>query len=125
MIARAGHLIKGRGFESHLEAAAASGQGMGSWQACHEFEPSTTKDQACRAAMHALNRRFPLGVRTVKQFSIPYHDSFHDAGNDKSGVFIWLSGMMAIGRTMELGGGYGASYHLGGKFLSFLAWLRA
>ncbi|GFW72524.1 hypothetical protein TNCV_3797521 [Trichonephila clavipes] len=30
----------------------ASGQGIGSWQACHEFEPSTTKDSPCRASMH-------------------------------------------------------------------------
>ncbi|GFS97289.1 hypothetical protein TNCV_1824551 [Trichonephila clavipes] len=29
-----------------------SGQGIGSWLACHEFEPSTTKDPSCRAAMH-------------------------------------------------------------------------
>ncbi|GFV70983.1 hypothetical protein TNCV_2355271 [Trichonephila clavipes] len=28
-----------------------SGQGIGSWQACHEFEPSTPKDPPCRAAM--------------------------------------------------------------------------
>ncbi|GFV15202.1 hypothetical protein TNCV_4650341 [Trichonephila clavipes] len=30
-----------------------SGQGIGSWQACHEFKPSTTKDPQCRATMHA------------------------------------------------------------------------
>ncbi|GFU55681.1 hypothetical protein TNCV_1649901 [Trichonephila clavipes] len=29
-----------------------SGQGIGAWQACHEFKPSTTKDPPCRAAMH-------------------------------------------------------------------------
>ncbi|GFT41769.1 hypothetical protein TNCV_4708241 [Trichonephila clavipes] len=29
-----------------------SGQGIGSWQACHDFEPSTTKDPPCREAMH-------------------------------------------------------------------------
>ncbi|GFT05453.1 retrovirus-related Pol polyprotein from transposon 412 [Trichonephila clavipes] len=29
-----------------------SGQGIGSWQACHEIERSTTKDPPCRAAMH-------------------------------------------------------------------------
>ncbi|GFW45624.1 hypothetical protein TNCV_3245621 [Trichonephila clavipes] len=29
------------------------GQGIGSWPACHEFEPSTTKDQSSRRAMHA------------------------------------------------------------------------
>ncbi|PRD38255.1 UNVERIFIED_CONTAM: hypothetical protein NCL1_04017 [Trichonephila clavipes] len=29
-----------------------SGQGMGSWLACREFEPSTTEDPPCRAAMH-------------------------------------------------------------------------
>ncbi|GFU29753.1 hypothetical protein TNCV_4745781 [Trichonephila clavipes] len=30
-----------------------SGQGIGSWLVCHEFEPSTTKDPPCRTAMHA------------------------------------------------------------------------
>ncbi|GFY32578.1 hypothetical protein TNCV_673331 [Trichonephila clavipes] len=25
---------------------------IGSWQACHEFEPSTTKDPPCWGAMH-------------------------------------------------------------------------
>ncbi|GFS49935.1 hypothetical protein TNCV_821991 [Trichonephila clavipes] len=34
------------------EAVVASGQGTGSWEACHEFEPSTTKDPPCRGAMH-------------------------------------------------------------------------
>ncbi|GFU74230.1 hypothetical protein TNCV_4168211 [Trichonephila clavipes] len=29
-----------------------SGQGIGSWQACHEFVLSTTKDPPCREAMH-------------------------------------------------------------------------
>ncbi|GFT72252.1 hypothetical protein TNCV_1801351 [Trichonephila clavipes] len=33
-------------------AAVASGQGIGSSQACHECEPSTTKDSPCREAMH-------------------------------------------------------------------------
>ncbi|GFU73807.1 hypothetical protein TNCV_554351 [Trichonephila clavipes] len=28
------------------------GQGIGSWQAYHEFEPSTTTDPLCRGAMH-------------------------------------------------------------------------
>ncbi|GFW59660.1 transposable element Tcb2 transposase [Trichonephila clavipes] len=28
-----------------------SGQGIGSWQACHELEPSTTKDPSCRATI--------------------------------------------------------------------------
>ncbi|GFV06147.1 hypothetical protein TNCV_650031 [Trichonephila clavipes] len=35
-----------------LGAAVAQGQGIGSWQICHEFDPSTTKDPPCRAAMH-------------------------------------------------------------------------
>ncbi|GFU65788.1 hypothetical protein TNCV_5059221 [Trichonephila clavipes] len=26
--------------------------GIGLWLACHEFEPSTTKDPPCRGAMH-------------------------------------------------------------------------
>ncbi|GFT88858.1 hypothetical protein TNCV_906721 [Trichonephila clavipes] len=30
----------------------ANGQGVGSWQACHEFEPSTAEDPPCRRAMH-------------------------------------------------------------------------
>ncbi|GFW90872.1 hypothetical protein TNCV_2418651 [Trichonephila clavipes] len=29
-----------------------SGQSIGSWVACHEFEPSTTEDPPCRGAMH-------------------------------------------------------------------------
>ncbi|GFT58104.1 hypothetical protein TNCV_722811 [Trichonephila clavipes] len=31
-----------------------SGQGIGSWQACHEFEPSATKDSPCNATMQDL-----------------------------------------------------------------------
>ncbi|GFW10400.1 hypothetical protein TNCV_5097511 [Trichonephila clavipes] len=29
-----------------------SGQGIGSWLTCHEFEPSTTKEPPCREAMY-------------------------------------------------------------------------
>ncbi|GFS73773.1 hypothetical protein TNCV_1458171 [Trichonephila clavipes] len=36
-------------------AVVARGQGNGSWQACHEFEPSTTKDPPCREAMHVTS----------------------------------------------------------------------
>ncbi|GFW78882.1 kinectin [Trichonephila clavipes] len=33
-------------------AAVAQWLGIQPWQACHEFDPSTTKDPPCRAAMH-------------------------------------------------------------------------
>ncbi|GFS89697.1 hypothetical protein TNCV_3787371 [Trichonephila clavipes] len=43
-----------------------SGQGIGSWQACHEFKPLTTKDPPCRAAMHVKSvlelKRSAVGV---------------------------------------------------------------
>ncbi|GFU57002.1 hypothetical protein TNCV_1778761 [Trichonephila clavipes] len=38
-----------------------SGQGIGSWLASHEFEPSTTKDPPCKGAMH---------VRAVKSSNV-------------------------------------------------------
>ncbi|GFY10827.1 hypothetical protein TNCV_1123491 [Trichonephila clavipes] len=41
---------------SSFMAMAAVAQGIGSWQACHEFEPSTTKDPPCSGAMP------PIGV---------------------------------------------------------------
>ncbi|GFV66078.1 uncharacterized protein TNCV_2891481 [Trichonephila clavipes] len=34
-----------------------SGQGIGSWLACHEFEPSTTKDPPCRGEMHVKSAK--------------------------------------------------------------------
>ncbi|GFV56148.1 hypothetical protein TNCV_1489251 [Trichonephila clavipes] len=38
-------------FSNTRSAVVAQCQGIGSWQACHEFESSTTKDPPCRAAM--------------------------------------------------------------------------
>ncbi|GFT83947.1 hypothetical protein TNCV_2020251 [Trichonephila clavipes] len=40
------------GYGHELVAGLPSGQGIGSWQACHECKSSTTKDPPCRAAMH-------------------------------------------------------------------------
>ncbi|GFW80254.1 hypothetical protein TNCV_2820141 [Trichonephila clavipes] len=45
-------------------------------------------------------------------------------GMAKVVFYILLSGMMEIGRAMGSGGA-AMVLHLGGKFLSFLAWLRA
>ncbi|GFY28254.1 hypothetical protein TNCV_4395881 [Trichonephila clavipes] len=60
-------------------------------------------------ARMALNRRFILGVWTVKQSSIPYRESMM-LGMAKVVFSILLSGMMAIGRAMESGRrGYGSS----------------
>ncbi|GFW40837.1 hypothetical protein TNCV_4368851 [Trichonephila clavipes] len=42
-----------------------SNQGIGSWHAYHEFEPSTTKDPPCKAAMLVKSvelKRPPVGV---------------------------------------------------------------
>ncbi|GFV97906.1 hypothetical protein TNCV_5069461 [Trichonephila clavipes] len=36
----------------NLKRRQPSGQSIGSWLACHEFEPSTTKDPPCRGTMH-------------------------------------------------------------------------
>ncbi|GFW26767.1 hypothetical protein TNCV_2851571 [Trichonephila clavipes] len=59
----------------------------------------------------ALNRRFPLGIWTAKQSSIPYCDKSLMLGMAKVVVFILLSSMTVIGRTMGSGRrGYGASY---------------
>ncbi|GFS98909.1 hypothetical protein TNCV_3528811 [Trichonephila clavipes] len=42
-----------------------SGRGIGSWQACHEFDTSTTKDQPCKGVMHVesveSSNLLPLG----------------------------------------------------------------
>ncbi|GFV99297.1 hypothetical protein TNCV_1512691 [Trichonephila clavipes] len=41
---------------AHLDISGAAvaqlGQSIGSWQACDEFDPSTTKDPSCSLAMH-------------------------------------------------------------------------
>ncbi|GFV67865.1 uncharacterized protein TNCV_926311 [Trichonephila clavipes] len=39
-----------------------SGQGIGSWLACHKLEPSTAKDPPCRGAMH---------VKSVESSNVP------------------------------------------------------
>ncbi|GFW15920.1 uncharacterized protein TNCV_4431931 [Trichonephila clavipes] len=39
-------------FTTRPWAVVPSGEDIGSWQACHEFEPSATKDPPCRATMH-------------------------------------------------------------------------
>ncbi|GFU76181.1 hypothetical protein TNCV_550381, partial [Trichonephila clavipes] len=39
-------------FGSELGAVVPSDKGIGSWQAGHEFQPSTTKDPPCWGAMH-------------------------------------------------------------------------
>ncbi|GFU19118.1 hypothetical protein TNCV_4397191 [Trichonephila clavipes] len=44
--------ITGESPTSFLWPRKPSGQGIGSWLACHEFELSTTKDLPCRGAMH-------------------------------------------------------------------------
>ncbi|GFW38759.1 retrovirus-related Pol polyprotein from transposon RE1 [Trichonephila clavipes] len=41
-----------RAFGDGLVAGVSGGQGIESWLACLEFEPSATKDPPCRAAMH-------------------------------------------------------------------------
>ncbi|GFV41861.1 uncharacterized protein TNCV_2958771 [Trichonephila clavipes] len=42
-----------------------SGQVIGSWLACLEFEPSTTKDPPCRAAMHIKSVDSSNGISLV------------------------------------------------------------
>ncbi|GFY08893.1 hypothetical protein TNCV_4660851 [Trichonephila clavipes] len=57
-----------------------------------------------------LNRRFYLGIWTVKTVLNPISGQVFDAGHDESGVSFLLSGMTAIGWSMESGRrGYGAS----------------
>ncbi|GFV72263.1 hypothetical protein TNCV_637251 [Trichonephila clavipes] len=41
-----------RAFGDGPVAGVSGGQGIESWLACLEFEPSATKDPPCRAAMH-------------------------------------------------------------------------
>ncbi|GFT97366.1 hypothetical protein TNCV_243801 [Trichonephila clavipes] len=67
------------------------------------------KTRWCIKYNQTLNRRFPLGIRTVKTVLKPM-SRVYDAGHGKVVFSILLSGMMAIGRTMESGrSGYGAS----------------
>ncbi|GFY31502.1 hypothetical protein TNCV_4693461 [Trichonephila clavipes] len=57
-----------------------------------------------------IRRRFPLGVGTVKTALNPISRKSMMLGMAKVVFSILLSGMMAIGRTMESGrNGYGAS----------------
>ncbi|GFT33293.1 hypothetical protein TNCV_4767721 [Trichonephila clavipes] len=57
-----------------------------------------------------LDRRFPLGVRTVKTVLNPISGESMMLGMTKVVFSILLSCMMAIGQTMESGRrGYGAS----------------
>ncbi|GFW30347.1 hypothetical protein TNCV_3851181 [Trichonephila clavipes] len=56
-----------------------------------------------RALAALLNRRSFLGIWTVKQSFIPYHDKSSMRGMAKVVVHILLSGMRAIGRTLESG----------------------
>ncbi|GFV66156.1 hypothetical protein TNCV_2900821 [Trichonephila clavipes] len=63
---------------------------------------------------------FSLGIWTVKSSSIPYHVKSLMLGLAKVVFSILLSGMRAIGRTMEPGRhGYGASS--GRKVLEFFS----
>ncbi|GFX60723.1 hypothetical protein TNCV_4976991 [Trichonephila clavipes] len=45
-------LLYSRAFGDGPVAGVPGGQGIESWLACLEFEPSATKDPPCRAAMH-------------------------------------------------------------------------
>ncbi|GFT95418.1 hypothetical protein TNCV_3326821 [Trichonephila clavipes] len=72
----------------------------------------------------ALNRRFLLGVWTVNSHQ-SHIVKVYDAGHGKSGVFNsaeWHDGDWSKRWNP---GGVAMVLHLGGKFLSFLAWLRA
>ncbi|GFS63414.1 hypothetical protein TNCV_2239591 [Trichonephila clavipes] len=44
-----------RAFGDGPVAGVSGGQGIESWLACLEFEPSATKDPPCRAAMHVIS----------------------------------------------------------------------
>ncbi|GFV26891.1 hypothetical protein TNCV_5038291 [Trichonephila clavipes] len=48
-----------------------SGQGIGSWLACPEFKPSTTKDPPCRETMHikSVESLNVLPLRVVRRGS--------------------------------------------------------
>ncbi|GFV78575.1 hypothetical protein TNCV_1888811 [Trichonephila clavipes] len=52
-----------------------SGQNIGSWLACHEFEPSTIKDPPCRGAIHVKSVEssnvFPLVWCGSKEREVP------------------------------------------------------
>ncbi|GFW43703.1 hypothetical protein TNCV_4770521 [Trichonephila clavipes] len=39
-----------------------NGQGIGSWQACHEFEPNTTKDPPNHSATTAKAQSAPVDI---------------------------------------------------------------
>ncbi|GFX72908.1 hypothetical protein TNCV_1698051 [Trichonephila clavipes] len=57
-----------------------SGQGMGSWLACNEFDPSTTKDPPCRGEMH---------VKSVESSNIlPLVVVWYLGGGASSGVIL-------------------------------------
>ncbi|GFX62489.1 hypothetical protein TNCV_413311 [Trichonephila clavipes] len=76
----------------------------------HEFATRITWLPLPSSSCVALNRLFPLGIWTVKQSSIQYRDKSLMLGMAKVMVYILLSGMAAIGRTMGFGRrGYGAS----------------
>ncbi|GFW06121.1 hypothetical protein TNCV_4479131 [Trichonephila clavipes] len=72
--------------------------------------------------LYTTGKRYSLSIWTLKQSSIPCRDKSLMLGMAKVVVFILLSGMTAIGRTMGSGRrGYGASS--GRK--SSVFWVRA
>ncbi|GFW44132.1 hypothetical protein TNCV_3854931 [Trichonephila clavipes] len=52
--------------------------GIGSWQACHEFEPSIPKDLSCRAAMNVksvgCSNVLPLGTQVKAEIARSLED---------------------------------------------------
>ncbi|GFX12414.1 hypothetical protein TNCV_1036011 [Trichonephila clavipes] len=66
-----------------------SGQGIGSWQACHDFDPSTTEEPPCKGAMHvkfvdSLNV-LPCGILEKKIFK------WHFLEKAKKQDLVWLA----------------------------------
>ncbi|GFT73193.1 hypothetical protein TNCV_87001 [Trichonephila clavipes] len=59
---------------SHRGVGGRDSQGIGSWLACHEFEPSTTKDPPCKDAMLIKSvelKRLPVGIDSKRTPSVP------------------------------------------------------
>ncbi|GFV82049.1 hypothetical protein TNCV_3152471 [Trichonephila clavipes] len=64
-----------------IELRKPSGQGFRLWQACHEFEPSTTKDPTNRGAMHNPIKNSHDPAVSVTKNKTPHRDLHYDHSN--------------------------------------------
>ncbi|GFX45527.1 hypothetical protein TNCV_2740641 [Trichonephila clavipes] len=70
-------------------------KGIGSWQACHEFEPSTTEYLPGSGAMHVKSaelKRPPVGV-VVRRREVPTQVSFSSLDHDSKNYEIRRVGL--------------------------------